>query len=119
MFRNRILIVEDEYLLQKNIALSLRREGYEVMEAINGADAWKILNVFSIDLLILDVGLPDYDGLTLLREVRAIYPRLPAIVMTASDAPEVESRAIQLGASAFLTKPVVLRVLKEEIRKVQ
>lgn len=119
MLNNRILIIEDEPLLRKNIAISLRREGYEVMEANNGAEAWKILNVSSIDLLILDIGLPDYDGINLLREIRAIHPQLPAIVITARDAPDVENRAIESGASAFFTKPIVLRVLKAEIRNIQ
>lgn len=119
MLKSRVLIVEDELLLQKNIAVSLRREGYEVMEAANGGDAWKILNVTSIDLLILDVGLPDYDGLDLLKRIRAIHPRLPSIVMTAHDAPEMENRAIESGASVFFTKPIVLRILKEEIRNIE
>lgn len=119
MSENRILIVEDEPILLKNIAASLRREGYEVMEAKSGADAWKILSLASIDFLILDVGLPDYDGLDLLMAIRTIHPRLPAIVMTARDTPEVESRAIASGASVFFTKPVVLRVLKEEIRNIE
>ncbi len=119
MLRNRVLIVEDEPILQKNIALSLRREGYEVMEANSGADAWKILNVSSIDLLILDIGLPDDDGLSLLSEIRAVHPRVPAIVMTAWDAPEVENRAIASGAAAFLAKPIILQVLKAKIRNIE
>lgn len=119
MLKNRVLIVEDEPLLRKNIAISLRRGGYEVMEASTGAEAWTILNVSSIDLLILDIGLPDYDGLDLLREIRAIHPQLPAIVMTARDAPEMENRAIESGASVFFTKPIALRILKAEIRNIQ
>jgi DNA-binding response OmpR family regulator len=116
---NRILIVEDEPIFLKNIAASLRREGYEVTEATNGADAWKILSVASIDLLILDVGLPDYDGLDLLRAVRTIHPWLPAVVMTARDSLEVENRAIESGASVFFTKPIALRALKEKIRTME
>lgn len=119
MLRTCVLIVEDERLLQKAIGISLRREGYEVIEAMTGAEAWNVLHVSSIDILILDVGLPDYDGLELLKEIRAIYPRIPAIVMTAYDAPELESRAIEAGASVFLTKPIVLRALKVEIQKVR
>ncbi len=113
------MVIEDELILQKNIAISLRREGYEVMEAGSGADAWKILNVASVDLLILDVGLPDYDGLNLLREIRAVHPRLPAIVMTARDTPEVKNRAFESGAAAFLTKPIILRALKAKIRNLE
>jgi len=119
ILRNRILVIEDEPILQKNIAISLRREGYEVMEAGSGADAWKILNVASIDLLILDIGLPDYDGLNLLREIRAVHPRLPAIVMTARDAPEVKNRAFESGAAAFLAKPIILKTLKTKIRNIE
>lgn len=117
--KNRILIVEDEPVLQKNIAISLRREGYEVMEASSGADAWRILDVSSIDFLILDVGLPDYNGLELLKEVREVHPRLSTIVMTARDAPEVQDRAIEWGAAAFLAKPIALRVLKAKIRSIE
>ncbi len=119
MLRTCVLIVEDERLLQKAIGISLRREGYEVIEAMTGAEAWNVLHVSSIDILILDVGLPDYDGLELLKEIRAIYPRIPAIVMTAYDAPGLESIAIEAGASVFLTKPIVLRALKVEIQKVR
>jgi DNA-binding response OmpR family regulator len=119
ILKNRILIVEDEPILQKNIALSLRREGYEVMEANSGADAWRILDVSSIDFLILDVGLPDYNGLDLLKEIREVHPRLSTIVMTARDAPEVQDRAIEWGAAAFLAKPIALQVLKAEIRSIE
>lgn len=117
--KSRILIVEDERLLHKAMAITLRREGYEVEGAMKGADAWEILNATSIDLLILDIGLPDYDGLDLLGEIRVVYPGLQAIVMTAFDGPGIESRAIKLGAAAFLTKPVALQLLKEKVRIVQ
>lgn len=117
--KSRILIVEDERLLQKAMVITLRREGYEVEGAMDGATAWEILNLFSIDLLILDIGLPDYNGLDLLGEIRLIYPKLQAIVMTAFDEPGIERRAIELGASAFLTKPVALQLLKEKVRNVQ
>lgn len=119
ILKNKILIVEDEPVLQKNIAISLRREGYEVMEASSGADAWRILDVSSIDFLILDVGLPDYNGLELLKEIREIHPRLSAIVMTARDAPEIQDRAIKWGAAAFLAKPIALHVLKAKIRSIE
>jgi DNA-binding response OmpR family regulator len=117
--KSHILIVEDERLLHKAMAITLRREGYEVEGAMSGADAWEILNLSSIDLLILDIGLPDYDGLDLLSEIRLIYPALQAIVMTAFDGPGIERRAIDLGATAFLTKPVALQLLKETVRIVQ
>ncbi len=95
---------------------SLYKDGFEVKDAWSSQQAWLILNSSSIALMLLDVGLPDGNGLDLLAEVRMRYPRLPVIIMTGQEALELQLRAEQLGARAFLKKPLRLATLRQLVR---
>lgn len=115
----QILIVEDNQVLQKNITKSLNSNQLEVKNACCGKDALTILSADEIQMVLLDIGLPDYNGLDLLEEIRKSHPQIPVIIMTADSSPENERRAKRLGVSAFFTKPVHLRTLKETIHTLQ
>lgn len=108
----RVLVVDDEATLRKNIARSLRRAGFEVITVADGAGARQALDDGDIDVLCLDIHLPDEDGLDLLEEFRQTFPGIPAIVMSGAVNPEHRPRALRLGVEEFLSKPFRLAELK-------
>jgi two-component system chemotaxis response regulator CheY len=102
-----ILIVDDNFTIQRVISHTLRREGYEVILADHGLMALELLQTQSVDLAIVDIAMPEMDGLTLLRHLRsqAEYQTLPIIMLTASGQDEDREVAKSQGANDFLTKP--------------
>ncbi|MEK9678300.1 MAG: response regulator transcription factor [Rhodospirillaceae bacterium] len=107
-------MVEDDELVQSLLAAYLKAENFKVSYASTGKEMLAIMNSETIDLILLDLGLPDEDGLTLTRQVRA-RSNLPIIVITARKSREDRLAALELGADDNLTKPfdpekLVLRV---------
>lgn len=116
--KKRILIIEDEIIIQRNLLRSLQREGFEVTGASTGREACRVLDSLPIDMVLLDIGLPDVSGFVFLKDARTLYPHLQIIVLTAQEPRELEERAYQLGARAFFRKPFSLAHLKATIRTV-
>ena len=111
---NHLLIVEDDELVQSLLAAYMKGEGYKVSYAGTGKEMMATLNAENIDLILLDLGLPDEDGLTLTRQIRA-RSSIPIIVITQRQSREDRLAALELGADDYLTKPfdpeeLVLRV---------
>src|SRR6185436_10323386 len=100
-----VLIVDDEKNIRATLARGLRLEGYRTEEAANGIEALKILDESGIDLVLLDVQMPEMDGLALLAAMRKRGLSLPAIVLTAHGSIERAVAAVKLGASDFIEKP--------------
>lgn len=109
-----LLIVEDDELVQSLLAAYMQNEGFKVSLAGNGKEMLACIDSESIDLILLDLGLPDEDGLVLARQVRA-RSSLPIIVLTARKEQKDRLAALEIGADDYLTKPfdpeeLVLRV---------
>lgn len=113
--KKSVLIVEDGETLLRNLARSLRGSGYSVTAASYGGEARCALEESAIDILCLDIQLPDCNGLDLLTELRERHPHLPVVVMTGQDSPENKARAEALGAHAFMVKPFRLAALQEVV----
>jgi len=114
----RILIVDDEPNVRLNYRITLELEGYQVEETGLSTEALKKLKVEKFDLAILDMRMPRMGGLDLLAAMRAQRVRTPAIIITAfTDVPNAV-RAIQLGASDFLQKPLRPEDLRRVVREV-
>lgn len=113
-----ILVVEDEVILHRNLLLSLQRAGFAVIGVADGTAIWPVLHVHAVDLVLLDLGLPDTDGLVVLHHSRVRYPHLPVVVMTGQAPRALETQAYQLGARAFFRKPLALAQLQETIRTI-
>ena len=114
---DRILIVEDDAVLRKHLGRLFAREGYEVTTAASRADARIKLDRTSFEVLLLDVMLPDGDGLELLADV-SVRQRPPQIVvMTAFATPEGELRARSLNVCRVLPKPLDLMELLRAVRR--
>lgn len=99
-----ILVVEDEEEIANLIELYLKSEGYNVFKSNNGREAFKIINQEKLDMAILDIMLPDIDGFSICREIRAKH-QYPIIMLTAKDAEIDKITGLTLGADDYITKP--------------
>jgi two-component system torCAD operon response regulator TorR len=100
----RVLLVEDEELTQNLLKAFLEKEGLEVAVAGSGDEMFDQLDHSRVDLLFLDLGLPDEDGLALLRQIRSVSS-LPIIVVTSRTRQPDRLAALELGADDYLSKP--------------
>jgi DNA-binding NtrC family response regulator len=100
-----VLVVEDEQELRHLIVEALEREGFVVAQADTGAEATERIRGFAYDGLIVDLGLPDADGMDILEDALGRYPEIRAIVITGFGGIEEAVRAIRRGAVDFLIKP--------------
>lgn len=115
--KRTILIVDDELNIRQGLGAAVEMEGYEVLLASDGSEAWEILKKEVIDLVITDLRMPGLDGNELLKKVYTSYPTIPVIVLTGHGTIEEAVKAMQNGAVDFLTKPVNLEHLFVLIRK--
>ncbi len=111
----KILVVDDEDLLVKGIRFNLQNDGYEVITGSNGLDAIEQVKLASPDLVILDVMMPEMDGLTACREIRA-FSNVPIILLTAKAEDMDKLMGFDQGADDYLTKPFNILELKARVR---
>lgn len=109
-----ILIVDDELRMRKLLSDFLSREGYRIIEADNGKTALEKLSQEKIDLVILDVMMPEYDGWTVCREIRK-NTNIPVIMLTAKGEELDQLFGFELGADEYITKPFSPRVLTARV----
>jgi len=107
----KIVIIDDDRNILATLEALLRRRGFDPYVAPNGSQGRKRIAEVKPDLALLDIGLPDVNGLDLLEELRAEYPELPFIVLTANDTLENAINAIKRGAFHFFSKPYVVEEL--------
>lgn len=103
--KSRILVVDDEESIREFLEIMLKKEGYEVTTAEDGAKAKEILTKKSFDMVISDMQMPNVTGIELLRHVRESYPDLCFMIITAFGTTETAVEAMKLGAYDYLTKP--------------
>ena len=99
-----VLIVEDEGYIRRVLEAVLHAGGYRVLSVQNGAAARAGISAYMPDLLLLDLGLPDMDGIALLKELRG-WSRLPVIVVSARSTERDKILALDCGADDYITKP--------------
>lgn len=112
----RILIVEDDEVLRDGLCRSMRQFGYAVDSAAHGKEAIQVLLGELYDLVILDLGLPKLDGLSVLKQLRMHNQQVPVIILTARDEVGDRVRGLDLGADDYLTKPFSLPELEARVR---
>ena len=115
-----ILLVDDDALMRRSLAFHLEQAGYQVHTAASAEDALALVNRTPPDLVLLDIGLPEMDGLDALRELKAGH-NLPVIFLTARRRELDEILGLELGADDYITKPfdvdVVLAHIKAVLRR--
>jgi DNA-binding response OmpR family regulator len=115
--RRRVLVVDDEPRMVRFIRLNLEQDGFEVVEAQTGMEALNQIRNTMPDLVLLDVMLPDIDGLEILRMIREFSP-VPILMVTAKGEEDDRVRGLERGADDYITKPFSPRELASRIRAV-
>ena len=113
----RILVVDDEKLLVKGITFNLENDGYEVDGAYDGQQALELFQKNEYDLIILDLMLPIYDGLSLCRKIRETS-EVPIIMLTAKGEISDKILGLEYGADDYMTKPFDILELKTRIKTI-
>jgi len=113
MLPYKVLIVDDEDSIRTLVQTMLNREGRQVVLAVRGKDAITAFQKERPNLTILDIDMPDIDGITVLRQIRTIDPEAKVIVFTGGESTTVESQAKALGVTEFLRKGLALPSLAE------
>ena len=114
----KILIVEDDRGLNRGIALALKEETVEFLSALTLAQAQEIWKNNAVDMVLLDVNLPDGSGYELLKEIRRAS-QIPVLMLTANDLEIDEVTGFRLGADDYITKPFSLMVLRARVERMR
>ena len=112
----RILLVDDEQPIQTLLSFPLQRDGYEVVQAADGAEALARFDEQIFDLVVLDVMLPRMDGLEVCRRLRAKGETVPIIMLTAKSEEIDKVLGLELGADDYITKPFSMREFRSRVK---
>lgn len=111
-----ILVVEDDKNLRKLITTCLKREKYEIYEALNGIEALEILDKNYIDLIITDIMMPKMDGYELTKELRTARYEMPILFMTAKSTIDDKKEGFSVGADDYMVKPIDIEELSLRVK---
>lgn len=111
----KIMVVDDETRMRDLIKMYLQKEGYQIIEASNGREALLKLENFSLDMVILDIMMPEMDGLTVCKEIRK-KSDIPIIMVTAKGEEFDKVLGFELGADDYVVKPFGMRELVARVR---
>ena len=117
----KILLIDDHFLIRAAISDTLRSVAPDaiIVEASNAAQAWRLVDAEpGLQLAVLDLSLPDGDGLSLLERLRRSHPALPVLVVSAETGQEARLRALELGAVGFIPKSASQPVMEQALRLV-
>lgn len=114
----KLLVIEDDKLLRDGLMQALQLEGYTCESATTLQQAGQLISATPYSLLILDLGLPDGDGMTLLSTLRNNGNDVPVLILTARDALDERVRGLNVGADDYLTKPFALSELLARARAI-
>jgi DNA-binding response OmpR family regulator len=114
----QIMVVDDDQDTVAILARHLQREGFVPIEASSGAQCLKLVQENEVDVILLDLMMPDMDGFQVVRELRAnpVTAEIPIIMITARDDLDARAEGMRLGVSDFLAKPVFRRQLASRVR---
>jgi two-component system response regulator RegX3 len=113
----KILIVEDDKLLNKGVSFALKKEGYEVISAYSKAEGKRMILNDKIDFLLLDINLPDGNGIELCKEIRD-KAGFPIVFFTANDTEEDMVKGFEAGCDDYIAKPFSVEVLRHKINAI-
>lgn len=115
-----ILVVDDSFSMRKMVAFTLQEQGYDVTESVNGRDALNRLNTNEFDAIVADVNMPVMDGITFVREDRAIqnHKLTPILMLTTESSTDKVQAGRTAGATGWLVKPFQPAKLHEAVQTV-
>lgn len=112
----RLLLVEDDIPLARGLQKALRGQGYTVNHVETGEDAWHVMSCDCPDIVVMDIGLPDQDGIQILTRLRGENSTLPVLLLTARDSVDDRVRGLDSGADDYLVKPFDMTELLARLR---
>lgn len=115
---HRILIIDDEIIIRKLFTRLLTREKYRVLTASNGKKGIKTVKKEKLDLVILDLKMPEMDGIEALKRIKEINKNIRVIIITAFGTIKSASDALNLGADDFISKPFDIAKIRTTIKNV-
>lgn len=115
--KTKILVVDDEPGIRGLLATILERKGYTVLLAESGKKGLDLFRRERPDLIVLDLKMPDMDGITVLQDIRGLDSRTPVVILTGAGSEKAEKLARQLGAAEFIEKEFSLHRLGETLRR--
>jgi two-component system, OmpR family, response regulator MprA len=114
--RVRILVVDDDAAVRRSLAIALGRDGYDVVSADDGGAALAQTSLVSVDAIVLDVAMPEPNGLEVCRRLRSRGDRTPILMLTARDLIDDRVAGLDAGADDYLIKPFALAELRARLR---
>ncbi len=113
----RLLLVDDEVEFLEPMKARLERRRVDCVTAASGAEALAVLDASPVDCAVVDVKMPEMDGLELLRRLRRLHPEVPVVLLTGHASSELGVQGLELGAFEYLLKPVELDELLDTVRR--
>jgi DNA-binding response OmpR family regulator len=114
----KVLVVDDDLLMLETISTILEKDGYHVIVADNGYRALDLLTTRKFDLVLCDIMMPNFSGLSLLSVLKKHYAHLPVILLSSLDKSEIILSAVGMGAEDFILKPINFLELSIRIKKI-
>ena len=120
MMAKNILVVDDAVSMRGLVSMALRNNGYQVVEASDGKDALNKLSEHKVDMIVTDLNMPNMDGITLIREVKAIgkHKFTPIVMLTTESQASKKAEGQLAGAKAWIVKPFKPDVLVGVVKKI-
>lgn len=112
---NNILLIEDDRPLNKAISVYFKKEKFYVLSCFSGQEALDILSQNNLDLIILDINLPDLSGFDLIEQIKMIDANIPVVILSACDLDSDILHGFNLGAEDYVTKPFNIEILHKKI----
>lgn len=112
----KILVVEDDKNLRKLITTCLKKEKYDVLEAVNGEEALEVMDTSYIDLIITDIMMPKIDGYEFVKEIREAKYMMPILMVTAKSTLNDKRQGFSLGADDYMVKPIDIEELPLRVK---
>jgi two-component system KDP operon response regulator KdpE len=110
-----ILVIEDEPRILKTLSLMFQTAGYTTHQASTAKAAILLMSKEKVDVVLLDLNLPDMDGISLLKYLRGLNPKIPVLVLTGDSSPEMYQAAYNMGVKAYLEKPAEPALIVQSI----
>ena len=113
----KILVIDDEPGVRDLLDTLLSRKGYDVVLADSGQKGLEIFRRAGADVIVLDLKMPEMDGITVLRQVRVLNPKQPVVILTGARTPESEQQARALGVTEYVEKEFSLHLLGDALKR--
>jgi len=113
----KVLVIDDEQGIRALLDTLLRRKGYDVIVAESGQKGLECFRRARPDVIVLDLKMPEMDGLTVLRQIRSLDPIIPVIILTGAGTAETEQRVRALGVTEYVEKEFSLHLLGDSLKR--